>query len=275
MSETWHADLDLARAYADGRTDPVLTASLEQHVIGCGRCRGLLGTLAPHDSLDHNWRQVLERVQTPRPRPLERLLTRLGIDGGTARLLALTPALRGAWLSGLALVLCLAVVVAYADPHGVSAFLAVAPLLPALGVAFAFGPAADPTHEVAAAAPYPFLRLLAVRTALVVSSTLVPAALAGALLPGSLWLAAAWLLPGLALAAATLAVGAHVPPPVAVTGLGICWVAVAGRSLLPHENPLFVTEPAVQLVCAVLLAACAVALLRERDRLPELIRRVS
>jgi len=275
MTETWHVDAGLARDYAEGRTDPVLTASLEQHVVRCAACRALLGDLAAPAALDRNWVQVLERVQAPARRPLERLLTRLGLDGGTARLLALTPALRGAWLSGVAVVLCLAVVVAYADPHGVAAFLAVAPLLPALGVAFAFGPAADPTHEVAAAAPYPFLRLLAVRTALVVSSTLVPAALAGALLPGGLWLAAAWLLPGLALAAATLAVGSHVPPLTTITGLGVGWVAVVGSSLLPHRNPTLVAEPQFQLACAVVLGACAIALVRERHHLPELIRRVS
>ena len=255
MTETWHADPALAQAYADGRTDPTLTASVEQHLISCSRCRALVGLLAPPLSLDGNWALVLDRVQSPRPRPLEWLLTRLGIDAATARLLALTPSLRGAWLTGVALVLSLAVVVAYSDPDGVAAFLRVAPLLPALGVAFAFGSAADPTHEIAAATPYPFLRLLAVRTALVIGSTMAPAAFAGALLPGSLWLAAAWLLPGLALASATLAVGSRVPPLATITGLGAAWVVLVGRSLLPPGDPDRRARPALHPQCAQQLGA--------------------
>ncbi len=275
MSETWHLDVHLAQAYADGRTDPVLTASLEQHVIGCAECRGLMRPLAPARSIDQNWAAVLERVQQPRPKPLERVLARLGVEASTARLLALTPSLRGSWLTGIVLVLLIAVLTAYADPRQIAAFLAIVPLLPAAGVAFAFAPELDASHEVAAAAPYPFVRLLAARTAMVIAATITPALLAGALLPGQAWLGVAWLLPGLALAAATLAIGTRVSPIATVVALALLWLAAIGRSLLPHGDPNLVGDPSVQALCAAVLAASVVVIAHDRHRLSEMIRRVS
>lgn len=270
----WHLDRPLAQAYAAGRTDPVLTASVEQHVMACAECRATIGELVDPAALGRAWAEVRERIERPRPRPLEWLLLRFGVDQVTARLLALTPSLRGAWLGGVVLVLCLALIAAGSDPHGFVVFLAVAPVLPAVGVAFAFGPAADPSHEIASAAPYSSLRLLAVRTALVVATTLVPAAATGVLLSRDAWQAAAWLLPALALSGATLAVGARVPPVHTVTVLGGAWVVLALSGLHPHGDPALVAEPAVQLGClAVLLTSCAWLVGYRRD-LPELIRRL-
>lgn len=270
----WHVDAELAGAYAAGRTDPVLTASLEQHVLGCAACRALVGDLASPASLDTTWLEVLERVERPQPRPLERLLLRTGVDPSTARLIALTPSLRGAWLAGVVVVLTLALALAYGEPDGVAMFLAIAPVLPAVGVAFAFGPAADPAHELASAAPYSSLRLLAVRTALVVGSTLGPAAIAGVLLPGRDLLAVAWLMPAFALAAGTLALATRVSPLTAVIGLAGTWLVVATTGLHPRGNPELVAEPGVQLLCLALLLLAAGALVRQRGNLAELIRRI-
>lgn len=270
----WHVDAALAEAYADGRTDPVLTASLEQHLLGCHECRTVVGRLAAPPSLEVTWLEVLERVERPQPRVLERFLLRTGVDASTARLLALTPSLRGGWLGGVLLVLLLALGVAYGDPEGVALFLAVAPVLPAAGVAFAFGPAADPAHELAAAAPYPSLRLLAVRTALVVGSTLAPAGVAGVLLPGRDLLAVAWLLPAFALATGTVAIGPWVSPLVAASGLTGAWLAVSATALHPRGNAELVAEPGVQLFSLALLLVAAATLVRRRRDLPELIRRI-
>ena len=59
---------------------------------------------------------------------------------------------------------------AYVGTHGVAVFLALAPLLPMVGVALAYGPTADPAYEIAAATPYSGVRLLALRTAFVVAT---------------------------------------------------------------------------------------------------------
>lgn len=271
----WHVDRDLATAYAESRTDPVLTASLEQHVVACASCRALLGEVAPPPSLDAGWLGVLERVQRPTPRPLERLLTRLGVDPGTARLAALTPSLRGAWLAGVVLVLALALVTAYSDPDGVAVFLALAPLLPVAGVALAFGPHSDPAHEMVAASPYPAPRLLAVRTALVVATTLAPAGVAGVLLPGGPWLAAAWLLPALALATTTVAVGSRLSPVATASALAGAWALLAGSGLTPRGNPELVAGLPVQALCLALFLISALALVRERHDLDQLLRRTA
>lgn len=271
---TWHLDPALAAAYAGSRTDPLLTASVEQHLLGCADCRAAVASQVEPSRLEAGWREVLERVERPAPRPLERLLVRIGVAPPTARLLALTPSLRGAWFGGVVLVLAIALAVAYADPHGVAFFLALAPALPAVGVALAFGPAADPSHELAAAAPYDSLRLLAVRTTAVVGTTLLPAAAAGLLLPGRALLAVAWLLPAFALATATIAVGARVSPTAAVGALGGSWVVATATGLLPRGNPELVAEPGVQLLCLVVLVAAAGVLVRQRRDLPELFRRI-
>lgn len=270
----WHVDDELAGAYAEGRTAPTLTASLEQHLMACAGCRELVGRRTVPAALDATWLEVLERVERPRPRILERLLTLTGVDEQTARLVALTPSLRGAWLGGVVLVLVITLGVAYGEPRGIAMFLSVAPVLPALGVAFAFGPAADPSHELAAAAPYSALRLLAVRTALVVGSTLLPAALAGALLPGRGLLAVAWLLPAFALATGTVALGARFSPLAAASGLCGTWVALTATALHPRGNPELVAEPGVQLLSLVVLLVAAGAMVRQRRDLPELIRRI-
>lgn len=270
----WHLDPDLAGAYAARRTDPVLTASLEVHLLSCADCRGLIARVAPLPTLDTSWVEVLERVERPRPRLLERVLLAVGIESTTARLLALTPSLRGAWLGGVVLVLTIALVLAYADGDGVAFFLAVAPLLPAAGVAFAFGPASDPAHELTAAAPYSSLRLLAIRTALVVGTTLAPAAVVGALLPGRGLLAVAWLVPALALAAGTLAIGALTSPLTAAVGLAGSWLAVTTAAPHLSRTSQLVTEPGTQLTCLVLLLLFSGALVHRRNDLPELFRRI-
>lgn len=272
---TWHLDAELAAAYAAERTDAVLSDSLEQHLARCSRCRATVAPFARPDRLARTWVEVRERVERPRASLLERLLTRTGLDADTARLIALTPSLRGAWLGGVVVLLAITLVTAYADPHGLALFLAVAPLLPVAGVALTFGPATDPAHELVAATPYAALRLLAVRTAVVGATTLAPAALAGVLLPGSTWAATAWILPGLAMAVVVVAVGTRVSPVAVAAVLGLGWAALTAPGLRPRGNPLLATEPVVQVVCLLVLVLAVLVLLRDRRRLSELIRRIA
>ncbi len=218
---------------------------------------------------------MIDRVETPRSTMLERILRGVGVAEGTARLVAATPSLRGAWTLGVVVVLTLAVLTAHADGHGIALFLALAPVLPVVGVAFAFGPATDPTHEVASAAPYSALHLLAVRTAVVVTSTLVPAAVAAPFLPGHAWLSVAWLLPALALTMATLALATRVAPHLAGIGLAALWVAAVMPGLAPSRDPLLAAELPAQLVSLAALAVSAGVLLVRRHDLPELFRRTA
>lgn len=186
------------------------------------------------------------------------------------------PAVRGAWLPALLLV----VLGALALSHGAAAdlsrplLLALAPVVPVAGVALSYGVHADPLHEIAAATPSGGLRLMLTRTAAVLAVSLPLLTLAGLLLPASGTPGAgAWLLPGLALTLASLALAGWVGcrAATAVTGGGwLCAVLVpvltaSGGPALPElaeQLDRCLTGPLAQgawgaaaLLCAALLAA--------------------
>jgi hypothetical protein len=271
MSTTaWHLDEELASRYTEGRLSPALAVSTEQHLVRCADCRALLrGEPA---RLGRVWDEVLERVQTPRPTVLERFLRRLGVDEGSARLVAVTPSLRSAWLCGVVVVLLLSILVAEQGPSGVALFVLFAPVLPVVGVAFAFGPATDPAHELAAAAPYSAVRLLAIRTLVVVATTCAPALVAGVLIPGPTWVAFAWLLPALALTALTVALATRFPPHMVAVGVVGLWASVVIPAVIRRDDPLFGVDLPVQSVSLVALIAAATVLVTRRHDLPELLR---
>ena len=271
----WHLDADLAERYAAGTLGTVLTASVEQHLTSCPDCQRQMTPLVDTTRLQSVWADVLERVEQPPRTVTERILGRLGVDDPTARLVAATPSLRGAWLAGVSLTLVLALLAAYASPQGVAVYLALAPVLPMVGVALAFGPMSDPAHEVVQATPYSQTRLLAIRTAFVVTTTLVPATLAGVLLPASPYVAVAWLLPALALTVGTLALSTRLAPHRAAAGLAVAWLLVALRALAPRRDPLLATSAPVLLTCTVVLAAALAVLYVRRRDLAELLRRAS
>lgn len=271
----WHLDEELAGRYADGALGSVLTASVEQHLTACAACRALLTPHVDAPRLDTVWADVLERVEQPRRSLLERGLFRLGMDDATARLVAAAPSLRAAWVTGTTLVLALALAAAYLATNGVGLYLALAPLMPMVGVALAYGPMSDPAHEIVVATPYSQLRLLALRTAFVVTTTLVPAAVAGLLLPGSPYLAVAWLLPALALTIGTVALSTRIAPHLAALALGIAWLAFSLRALAPRRDPLLVTSSPVLLLSTLVLVVAAAFLYARRRDLAELLRRTA
>ncbi len=271
----WHLDTELAGRYTHGRVTSVLATSIEQHLLRCEVCRRLLQAAVQTDRLDRVWAEIIERVETPKRSLLERLLRHVGVDEATARLVAVTPSLKGSWLTGTTVVLVLALLAAQTNPQGVSVFLLMAPVLPVAGVALAFGPAADPAHEIVASTPHSAVHLLAVRTAVVVSSCLLPAAVASAFLPGDFWVAMAWLGPALALTVGTLALSTRVAPHVAAIAMTVLWMTVVVRGLVRNHDPLFAATLSVQLAAIAVLAISAAVLLIQRRDLGELLRRVS
>jgi predicted anti-sigma-YlaC factor YlaD len=272
-AQTWHLDPDLAERYASGQASRVASASIEQHLIGCGACRGLLTPYAEPQRIDRIWVGVLERVEAPPLRPLERLLRACGMADSTARLLAVTPTLRGSWITGVVIVLVIAELSANNSPSGVALFMALAPVLPLISVAAAFGGEMDPSRGMVGAAPYSLLRLLLVRTAAVVACTLVPAAALALLLPASTWLAMGWLLPSLALTGAVLVLTPRAPAlPVAGT-LAACWMALVGFGWLRHHDPFLAASLDVQLASVAVLVTTVTLLVIRQDHFAEEIRR--
>lgn len=251
---TWHLERDLADRYSDGRVSPVLAASVEQHLLACADCRSLIR--ADQTRLDSVWADVLETVEAPRVSLVEKGLRALGVSDATSRLVAATPSLRGAWLTGVGVLLVAAFLVARLSEHGTLVFVALAPVLPVLGVALAFGPQTDPTLEIAAASPYSLVRLLAARTAFVVGTTLLPAAALTFFVPGPDWLTIGWLLPSLAMCSAVLATAQRIEPHVSALGLSAAWIGLTAWSAARDSALLTDHGTVVQLLSlAVLLAA--------------------
>ena len=272
---TWHLDHELADRYTGGRVNHVLAASVEQHLVACADCRGLIAERSPVEPLrlDAVWADIQDRVEAPPVGWIERGLRAVGLSDPTARLLAATPALRGAWLTAVVIVVGLALLAAHQSPRGLVVFMTLAPILPLLGVAASVGPQADPTLEMAAASPYSLVRLLAVRTAFVIGTGMVPATVAAAFLPGSTWLAAAWLLPALAMCAVVLAAARVASPHLVALGLSAAWVGLSAWEALEGRSVVIESTVVVQLVSlGVLAAACAGVVALRRDLTPILRR---
>ena len=266
QAQPWHAGPLLLDQYALGALDPVRAGSVEAHVTSCAQCRSYLATAVPPDRLGAIFAEVVDRVDAPRVGAVERLLCRIGVRADVARLLVVTPLVRSSWLLAVLGVLTFALAAAHTGPGGLIAFLTLAPLAPLAGVATAFGPRVDPSHEVTRAAPYRAFRLLLVRTVAVLGVTVMAAVPASLLLPEHrAWSAWAWLLPSLALATVTLAASERVDPTLAAAAVGALWVGFVVMMRMRNSGvDLFGDDG--QLVFAVITACSALVVRRDRDR---------
>lgn len=220
----WHAEAPLVDRYVAGSLDAATAASIEAHVVKCATCQATVATRAPQPRLSAVWSEVIERIDDPRPSLVERLLRRVGLSESDARLAASAPAMRLAWLLALVAVLLFCIAAADSPRVGPNMFLVLAPALPAIAVGIAYGPWTDPTYEISLAAPYSALRLLLLRTAVVLGGTIAFVALAGLALPGHNT-ALLWLLPSAALVTCALALCAWLPPAWAAPLTGGSWLA--------------------------------------------------
>jgi hypothetical protein len=232
----WHLDPELIRRYVEGAVGPELAVSAEAHLMACAACRAALTRHVDTGRAAAIWAEVVDRVDAPRPRLIERVLVFLRVSEATARLVATTPTLRGPWLAAMAGVLAFAVVAAQTDERWLRTFLVVAPLVPLAGVAVAFASGLDPTREIGLATPYPGLRLLLIRTTAVLAVTVPIALAAGLALPGPAWMAAAWLLPAAGLTSAALALTGRLRPVAAVGVVALGWVAVTAPTVLKGQT---------------------------------------
>ena len=267
----WHVPETDLRAYARGDLQPPLLWSADTHLAACAHCRAVLAGAGDPAALDDGWERLDAALDAPRPGFLESLLLRLGIADHTARLLAATPALRRSWLGAVVAVLVLTVAVAAGHTTGGSPtlFLALAPLLPLAGVALSYGPALDPTYEMAVVAPMHGFRLLMIRTVAVLGAGLGLNGLATLALPGYGLRALTWLLPALALTATALALTARLGPVLAPSLVGGGWVAVllaASGSRFGEEATLVPFTAAGQGVSAAVAVLAAGLVVAMRDR---------
>jgi hypothetical protein len=265
-SMSWHIDDATLERYTSGDTTVAVAASAEAHLITCADCRSRLAPAIGADRLDAIWAEVDDRVGAlTRPWP-ERMLARLGVPEDTARLLAATPSLVTSWLAALAVGVAFAASASGTSTRGLVVFLTIAPMVPVAGVAAAYGRPADPSHELAVAAPYSLMRLMLLRSLAVVAGTIVLTALGSLLLLGHGWTAVAWLLPALSLSATTLAVSARVAPVSAAAGVLTAWVALVVVVHVGTGVWLAAFGPVAQLVAAAVVVLATLALVGQRAR---------
>jgi len=243
---------DLAR-YARGLGDDAFATGVEEHLIACATCRvAIAGQVAPA-RLEANWQAVSAGLLAPRAGVAERLADRVGGQGYAVRLLSATPALQVSWSVAVVVVLACAAVFARYGPR-----------TPLLWVATSFGASADPTHEVGLAAPLHGFRLLLLRTAAVLGTSVVLGVPAG-LAAGLGWLAAAWLLPALALVVLSMVLSATASATRVAAGLAVGWLALVTGVAVVAADDLLLFRSTGQLAAAAVAAAGAVVLAQRQQ----------
>lgn len=260
---TWHVSEEDLRAYARAELAAPLLWSADTHLAACAECRAVLAEVS--DPVDAGWERLDAELDVPRPGLFEGLLVRLGVADHTARLLAATPVLRRSWLASVVFLLVTTVGVVH-SAHSPTLFLALAPLLPLAGVALSYGPALDPTYEMAVVAPVHGFKLLMIRTLAVLAAGLGLNGLATLALPGYGLRALAWLLPALALTATGLALTPRFGPVLAPSLVGGAWVALIAAADASGDGPLIPFTAAGQTTAAAVAALAVGLLYLARDR---------
>jgi Putative zinc-finger len=267
VGTAWHADPALMAAYASGRLDLARSASLEQHLVGCARCRAALAGHADSTVVESGWAGVVDALDQPRVRLLQRVLSRCGLSDSDARVAATASRARSAWLAACTVGVAFALALPRPGDRLAPWFLVLAPLVPLTGVSFAYGRGSDPTYEIAVAAPMSKLRLVLLRSLFVLPFTAVVLFAGGSVLPGGLGTSALWLLPALAMVALTLAAEPWVGVGRAAAAVAFAWVGIAGTVAQASGSVLtaFGVTGQITSILAV-LAAAAVVLVRRSER---------
>jgi anti-sigma factor RsiW len=265
MTTTWHADRELLQAYVRDELDDAHASSVEAHVLACVQCRQALAPEVASDRLDAIWQDTVDVLDRPRTRPVERLLRLLRVAPGNARLLAATPSLQLSWLAAIAVAAGFGALASHASENGLAFFLVIAPLVPVVGVAAAYGPGVDPAHELTVAAPMSGFRLVLLRAAAVLAASVVLTGVASFGLVALDWTAAAWVLPALALTGATLALTLVLSPERAGTCVAVAWLSAVLIGWAATGDDLGAFHTVGQLCCAVVAAAAAVVIARRNE----------
>ena len=268
-TNSWHVDDDALRAWVDGSAGSLTSVSVEQHLMRCEQCRTAVAVLVPTEPLVDTWEGTLATVETPRAGLLERLLRRLGASTADSMVLSAATALRAAWLAGTIIALGLAVVgPLITGSDGQLLFLVIAPLIPVAGVALAYGPGADPAYEAVLVAPYAMVRLILLRTALVLTTSVPLVVGAGLLLAMPSWLAVACLLPAAGFVALVLTASSWIEPEPAAGIVAAGWLLVVVWAQRVGDPLVLFSAPAVTGYLVAAVAGSLVFAVRTLGRTP-------
>jgi hypothetical protein len=221
----WHAPPEILRTFAvePEALDGTTASSVELHLLHCEPCRAVVAASVEPDLVAASWDAVADVMDRPRPRGVERLLERLGLDASAARLIAATRSLQVSALGALVAVAVGAVLFSrLADDPG--PYLVFAPILPLAAVGAAFATGAEPAGEVAVVAPVAGVALVLRRSVAVLVASLAVVGAGSVALPSLGFAALAWVLPALALTTGALALSTWVRVETAFASLVAAWL---------------------------------------------------
>lgn len=271
MTPTSHPSAESLASWTQATASFDVALSVEQHLLRCPACRDVVAGLRlerPTTALpdaQKTWERVADAVVFPTDSRAHRVLRSLGLSEADATLLLRTPAVRASWTWSLVAVLLFVLAASTFGQQGRTAVvLMVAPVVPLVGVALAYGPATGPQLEQLAPTPYPAVRLVVLRTLAVLGASLPAVLVASALLPAHVahW----WLLPAAGFGAAVLGLSSWVPPSRAAIVLALGWVAAVSAATRLSE-PTLVLAPRLLWLYALLLAAGPVVFAARARRL--------
>jgi hypothetical protein len=246
----WHVDPFVLREWVDGTAGSLVSVSVEQHVQRCPRCRAEVANIVAAPPLEQAWQGVLAAVEKPAPSLVERTLLRAGMKSSDVLVIGSAVTLRFAWLASVAVVLGFAEAAqVFAADNAVGLFLAAAPLLPVLAVALVYGPSVDPVYELVQATPYAMVRLVLLRAAAAIVTSVPFAVPVGLLMPAPWYLAVAWLLPAAGCIAVVLTASLWIDPAYATVVVAVGWL-VAVTLAVRYGDPLAVLAPQALLAYA-------------------------
>lgn len=246
--------------------------ALEQQLVRSGsQPESLAGDLAAVDEagISENLATIHVELDSVREPRLTRLLRRVGVPDLTVPLITATPALRRSWFVAVVVALLFALSATTnqtgAGPDRIILFLTLAPLIPLLGVALAFGPGVDPTHDLVLAAPRDSFTVFLIRALTVLASSSAALLIASVLLPEGGPYRLAWLLPSVAVTAITMVLSAGREPRRVAAAVAVGWIALV-VIVSQAFSPAAMFGVTTQLVSLLAAAVGAFALFDRRGR---------
>lgn len=260
---TFHVDETTVRRYEAGLSDRVVAASVEAHLTACNTCRQMLA--ADPERNNRTWIAIADVVEPGGRGLIERGLAALRVPGHVARLIALSPNLRVSFVLAVLLSLTFAIVASGTvdSEDAQRGFLLLAPILPVMGIALAYGRLVDPVFEVTMSTPLSAFRLLMLRATAVLAVSVGVSLLAWPFVRTSAMSVTAWLLPSLTLILITIALASRIDVGVAAGGVVAAWL-VSALVAMSAQIPLY-GPGAAGVHIALILGAGAVVLLRRHN----------
>lgn len=245
-----------------------LTAVERQLAQAAGRPQRFGGVAVDPARLEENLLAVYADLDAPRESRLARALRRVGVPDLTIPLITATPALRRSWFAAVAIAVLFSTSVA-SNATGsavdrIVVFLSLAPLVPLLGVAMAFGRGVDPTHDIVVAAPRDTFVVFLIRSLTVLAASSVLLLLGSLTLPAGGLYRVAWLLPSIALSALMLAASSRFDPRRVAVALAAGWITLVVTVVNAATAGAMFGAP-TQIAAAVVSVAGGWLVLRRRE----------